>query len=326
MPIAFRDPTPQWINDPSVTDSTLTKVLRALAKTIGADDPASQVMGIATTGVPTKGIKAYHGSPHDFDKFSMEHVGAGEGNQAFGKGLYFAEDPIVAKTYAGKVSAMKGKGATINGRPIDWNNPEETAAFELWRHNGNREKAARFYESTFQGSEVPKLLRGQENLPTIDPPGKTYEVNIKADPNEFLDWDKPYAEQHEVVRQRMEPLREQYRRTEGTEGPYISDGMTGHEIYRDMHATAIRSGKAKPAKIKEQEVVDAFRKAGIPGIKYLDQGSRTAGEGTRNYVVFDAALIEIKRKFAHLLPLMGAASFEKWARARAVEDTQRRRP
>jgi len=40
-----------------------------------------------------KGIKAYHGSPHDFDKFSMQKIGTGEGAQAYGHGLYFAENP-----------------------------------------------------------------------------------------------------------------------------------------------------------------------------------------------------------------------------------------
>ena len=30
-----------------------------------------------------------------------------------------------------------------------------------------------------------------------------------------------------------------------------------------------------------------LRELGIPGIRYLDQGSRGAGQGTHNYVVFD---------------------------------------
>jgi hypothetical protein len=33
--------------------------------------------------------------------------------------------------------------------------------------------------------------------------------------------------------------------------------------------------------------------AGIPGIKYLDEGSRGAGKGTRNYVVFDPSTVKI---------------------------------
>jgi hypothetical protein len=41
---------------------------------------------------------------------------------------------------------------------------------------------------------------------------------------------------------------------------------------------------------------DALRQAGIPGIKYLDKGSRASGGGTHNYVVFDDSLIDITHK------------------------------
>lgn len=33
---------------------------------------------------------AFHGWPHRFDRFSAEHIGTGEGGQAFSWGLYFA--------------------------------------------------------------------------------------------------------------------------------------------------------------------------------------------------------------------------------------------
>jgi hypothetical protein len=36
----------------------------------------------------------------------------------------------------------------------------------------------------------------------------------------------------------------------------------------------------------EVERAQALRAAGIPGIRYLDQGSRGAGQGTSNFVVF----------------------------------------
>ena len=35
----------------------------------------------------------------------------------------------------------------------------------------------------------------------------------------------------------------------------------------------------------------------LPGIKYLDAGSRNAGDGSRNYVVFDHNLVKIKNKY-----------------------------
>ena len=40
-----------------------------------------------------------------------------------------------------------------------------------------------------------------------------------------------------------------------------------------------------------------MREAGIPGIRYLDQNSRTAGEGTHNLVMFDADTINLLRKY-----------------------------
>jgi hypothetical protein len=46
------------------------------------------------------GMTVFHGSPHKFDKFDLSKIGSGEGAQAYGHGLYFAENPAVAKKYA----------------------------------------------------------------------------------------------------------------------------------------------------------------------------------------------------------------------------------
>lgn len=42
---------------------------------------------------------AYHGSPHKFDKFDLGAIGSGEGAQAHGWGLYFAQDKKVSERY-----------------------------------------------------------------------------------------------------------------------------------------------------------------------------------------------------------------------------------
>ena len=52
---------------------------------------------------------------------------------------------------------------------------------------------------------------------------------------------------------------------------------------------------------------DVLRQAGIPGIKYLDQGSRAGGKGTYNYVVFDDKLIDIIKKYG-IAGLIGAGA------------------
>lgn len=48
------------------------------------------------------GMTVYHGSPHSFSAFDASKIGTGEGAQAYGHGLYFAENPKVAKTYGEK--------------------------------------------------------------------------------------------------------------------------------------------------------------------------------------------------------------------------------
>lgn len=47
---------------------------------------------------------AYHGTPHIFDKFSSEHIGKGEGAQAYGQGLYFSSSKEVARWYREKLA------------------------------------------------------------------------------------------------------------------------------------------------------------------------------------------------------------------------------
>ena len=57
-----------------------------------------------------KEMTAWHGSPHDHDKFSMDKIGTGEGAQAYGYGLYFAGNRAVAEYYK---KALAGKPAYV---------------------------------------------------------------------------------------------------------------------------------------------------------------------------------------------------------------------
>ena len=51
---------------------------------------------------------AYHGTPHKFKDFSLEHIGTGEGAQAHGWGLYFAENKDVSEDYRRWLSVGEG--------------------------------------------------------------------------------------------------------------------------------------------------------------------------------------------------------------------------
>ena len=52
---------------------------------------------------------AYHGTPHNFDRFSTSAIGTGEGAQSFGWGLYFTNQEDIARWYADKLSPVKVK-------------------------------------------------------------------------------------------------------------------------------------------------------------------------------------------------------------------------
>jgi hypothetical protein len=78
----------------------------------------------------TDGIRAYHGSPHDFDAFSMDKIGTGEGNAMFGRGLNFTTDQAEAERYRNLLSLRrdgpKGKAfeVSIKAKPeqfLNWN-------------------------------------------------------------------------------------------------------------------------------------------------------------------------------------------------------------
>jgi hypothetical protein len=67
-----------------------TKLYDALMTDIKAFNPNKQTM--------------YHGSPYDFNKFSNEAIGTGEGAQAHGYGHYAALNKDVAEEYASRLS------------------------------------------------------------------------------------------------------------------------------------------------------------------------------------------------------------------------------
>jgi len=268
---------------------------------------------------PRKGMRqeldVYHGTPHTFDpeegaplgRFRSEKIGTGEGAQAYGYGLYFSEAPSVAKTYQGSVSAIHKSGVpTIEGKPINWDDPRETAAFELSRHNGDRAAAADFHARMFLGGEdnpAVKLLRSNEPLPTVDMPGRLYQVDLPdAKIEQMLDWDKPLKEQPKEVRQALTRLAQNAAQSDEQlmkDFQKLGPSAPANQLYAALVQRAVRlkkyegmragipEDKAMPSLTYGQQIAsEQLRQAGIPGIKYLDAGSRANEKGTRNFVVF----------------------------------------
>ena len=54
-------------------------------------------------------ISTFHGTPHDFDKFTTTKVGTGESTQWFGWGLYFTDDEAISDWYASSVAKARNE-------------------------------------------------------------------------------------------------------------------------------------------------------------------------------------------------------------------------
>ena len=79
------------------------------------------------------GLPAYHGSPHDFDKFSLHKIGTGEGAQAYGWGLYFAGDKALAEHYRTQLPGGGDGGLLMDGVPFRELNRPRAEAIALVR-------------------------------------------------------------------------------------------------------------------------------------------------------------------------------------------------
>jgi hypothetical protein len=124
-----------------------------------------------------------------------------------------------------------------------------------------------------------------------------YEVNINADPEHFLDWNKPLGADS-PARQTLRDYSDVFidhsdpQLRNAAKDAYIAASnpdLTGQGVH-DTLTKVLGGDKVAAANAMKNDI-------GAPGIKYLDAGSRAAGDGSRNYVVFDPSIIEIMRKY-----------------------------
>jgi hypothetical protein len=254
---------------------------------------------------PQLGATVWHGSPHKFDAFDSAKIGTGEGAQAYGHGLYLADAPDVAKTYS-KMSpeVMPPPNRLFRGQDLTPGTPEYHAGTLL--DSMGLQQARKTVAGWIKEADprMAKEAEGwQRTLDTLNsatsksdfkvaPSSHLYKVDLPdSHIAKMLDWDKPLSQQAPGAQGLVGMLQAKSPRVyqelvDSQMGGPLMEQVTGRDIYRRMHEAHILTGPAKPAAVKEVEAATAIRKAGIPGIRYLDGGSRGAGTGTSNYVVF----------------------------------------
>ncbi len=255
-------------------------------------------------------IRGYHGSPHDFapepgyplGRFDLSKMGTGEGAQAYGHGLYFAEKPEVAASYkqqlarpiaqseaeaTARLAYIDGEIAKVQSRSYGADERDKQIAMRSGIRNLERDKA-----------QLEAIIR--EKAYASDNPGRMYEVALHARPEEFLDTKVPFDKQTAEVQAALRPYRE----------AVAEDWKVNPTLQPPSTFSGISAAASDIMPKAAEKIAQSMREMGIHGVRYPDAFSRPDKtiEKTHNFVVWSPEIIEILRKYGIAGPaLMGPA-------------------
>lgn len=253
------------------------------------------------------GATAYHGSPYRFDKFDPTKVGAGEGAQVYGHGMYFAEHPAVAMPYSKIVPS--GMSATPNrqlfGKDVEPMTPEYKVS-QLVDEMGVA-KAKKFI-ADWAKDPLPDQVGYVDNLQSIISKvskksdaknlgaSNLYKVDIPDEKiPKMLNWDIPLSEQSKAVQDIAWKYKDALKNQTEMKGLKNIWELDGADLYGVMQRYKMEdSGKLVKQNVDIKDVSDIMNKSDIPGIRYMNyQGKTSEGANTSNFVVFDPTDVKI---------------------------------
>ena len=261
----------------------------------------SKVLGLEKRA--QRPLPAWHASPYDFDKFDLDKIGTGQGAASYGHGIYAAESPQVSGplgSYDMEFTAKRLRDdprISATGLRTVAEDDYMRGLLEKVRSGASDDEILAAY-----APDGPQRFFAQRDLPIMRAnAAKLYELKLHAAPEDFLDWDAPLSKQSEKVRSALPEFVDQAQRyKERYPGGGVGE-MQGGNIYENslLVPGEYRDGAAASKALLER---------GIPGMRYLDGGSRGLGDGTRNYVIFDPEIIEIAKKYGLMPAAVGAGA------------------
>lgn len=295
---------------------------------LGKVDNVQPKSGIAEVVPPTDkadGIMAFHGSPYDFNQFSLSKINTGEGNQAFGYGLYFTDSKDIAKFYRNSLSddVTSDTRFSYKGKEYERGSPEWKMLSTIYNEGKSSAKKlldvfksdlakgepyitsekVKRYESIFNQS--PKKSEISKNQ------GRIYEVNIKTITDDLLNYDKPLGQQSGNIKNILNKMKSEVNLDDARNLGFDPFDYGGNEKRAVEEAKKVLFGKDEDvvrflnnwAVIRGNQATGEklLAKYGAKGIVYkADQGvgARNVPEtGKNNYVIFDDKIIDIMKKY-----------------------------
>ena len=237
-----------------------------------------QLKAVAEPGV--RFLRTYHGTGASFSEFDFDHMGEGEGSQAFGWGGYVTSSKKIGKNYATLMD-----------------NDPSRAYYRIQHSNGTRfAKKYPTLESFLHGdkqiamndkfTEQEKIDYYNEMKKLAEPYHNLYEVDIPDDNgSNYLDWDAPLTDkQKNTIIKELRRLKIDF--ADFKKRGFSFEGSFGGNSY-DFLMYALRKTK-KWKDVNASRAVSKFLSSlGYTGIKYkAGRNFGGAEEGDTNYVIF----------------------------------------
>jgi hypothetical protein len=230
-------------------------------------------------------LDVYQGTPHTFPpternplgEFDASKIGTGEGAQAYGHGIYTAENPEVAKGYQ-KSLAYKTFDLSPEAEKLGLKLNAGARGEFIRQAAVNKSPEAK--AKSLQNANIAARDLPQEKLAelfkTYDERGggNLYKANLPDEKiAKMLDWDKPFSEQQPDVKAALAKYDPETYKPSGADYDPTERGQWTY--MRLANATTQKNASNK------------LKELGIPGIKYFDEGSRDPTKAqTRNFVIF----------------------------------------
>ena len=250
-----------------------------------------QLKAIVQPGV--RFLRTYHGTGASFSEFDFDHMGEGEGSQAFGWGGYVTSSKKIGKNYATLMD-----------------NDPSRAYYRIQHSNGTRfAKKYPTLESFLHGdkqiamndkfTEQEKIDYYNEMKKLAEPYHNLYEVDIPDDNgSNYLDWDKPLSKkQQDAIREGLEHLGVDIKKLE-SKGQSLE--RTGENVYNSTLYIGLTGTEYDLPEITKG-ISKFLSSVGFTGIKYkAGRNFGGAKKGDTNYVIFKPEDMKIvdRTKFA----------------------------
>jgi len=191
-------------------------------------DPQDNIARIKAPTDNEPGIIAFHGSGADFDEFSLDKIGTGEGSQVFGHGLYFTDTEGIAKFYKDAMRQERNF-LHLDGKMLDsvYTADNEEKFIDYLNNNfsgsnyddalvvldnlgqgiGSINDANLVAESSFspKQTEIYKQIRKDLYVPDL-PEGSMYKVALSPKPEELLDFDNLLKDQPKTTQSKIQKI------------------------------------------------------------------------------------------------------------------------